>query len=151
MGVPGRTAGSKVLVVEPDARGRLRVLAALQGRHEPVIVDDGEDLLRAIRRVRPRLVLLAMARGRQGQAFRSCRSIKTDGREPPKVGLMDPWLRVGDPISTLGSCLGDGYLGGIPDGPQVLAFVDALLADSAPVVMKVAPAPGLWTRLLRKG
>lgn len=140
----------KVMVADPDPRGRLRAVSALHGRYDVVTPDPTEELVRAVRRLRPEVVLLAMPRGRSGQAFRSCRTLKTDGRDPPAVGLTDRWCRLGDPKASLSSCLGDGYLGGQVTPQQWLRFVGDMLEGKSPVVVMGEPEASLWTSLIRR-
>ena len=125
----------KVVLVDPDARGRLRLVAALHDHFEVVVPEEGEELVRAVRRYRPQVVVLAMPRGRLNAASRECRTIKTDGRDPPAVGLTDRWCRVADPKATLSTCMGDGYLGGQVEAAEIRRWVRQLADGKSPVVV----------------
>lgn len=124
-----------VLLVDPDPRGRLRLVSALHEHFEVLLPEPEEELVRAVRRLRPAVVVLAMPRGRVGAATRDCRTIKTDGRDPPTVGLTDRWCRLPDPKATLSSCLGDGYLGGQVDALGIRRWVRNLVDGQVPAVV----------------
>jgi hypothetical protein len=139
---------SVVLVADPDVRGRLWVVDSLRGGFAVSIPGPGENPLRAVRRLHPDAVLLAVPRGRSGEAERTCRLIKTDSGSPPLVGLLDQWGRVRRPERALSSALADGYIGGRIEAGELVAFTAGLLAGERPVVVH-KPPPGLLGRLLR--
>ena len=121
---------------------------ALRGDFVVSIPGPGENPLRAVRRLRPIVVLLAVPRNRSGEAVRTCRLIKTDSSAPPLVGLLDPRGRIRRPERTLPTALADGYLGGRVQAGELLEFTRALLAGERPVTSLQAPR-GLLKRLLR--
>lgn len=127
------TAPVRLLLSDPDARVRLRAVAVLRDEFDLVTLEPGEDVIRAVRRLRPALMLLAMPRARMTEALRVCLSLKTDAGTPPLIGLVDRWKRLGDPQRTLETCLGDGYLGGRASGDELLAFARALGDGVRPV------------------
>lgn len=137
-----------VLVADPDARARLKAVAALRGSFEVTTLDAGEEIVRGVRRLRPDLVLLAMPRARMNEALRSCRTVKTDGGHPPIVGLVDRWRRVTDADNTLAACKADGYLGGKAEADDFLAFALSLDAGERPVYLLEAEL-GLLGRIIR--
>jgi hypothetical protein len=137
-----------VLVADPDARGRLRAVSALRGTTEVLIPEPGELVIRAVRRLRPDVVLVAMPRARMREALRTARTIKTDGATPARVGLMDRWRRLKDPDETLRSCLANGYLGGKADSGAIVAFTRALSDGGRPISLFEGER-GLLGRLLR--
>lgn len=143
------SARPPVLVADPDVRGRLWIVDILRVAFAVTIPGPGEDPLRAVRRVRPDAVLLAVPRGRSAEAMRMCRVIKTDSDTPPRVGILDQWGRIGRPQRALDQALADGYLGGRVLPAEVERFTRDLLAGQKPVVSN-APPPGIFQRLLGK-
>lgn len=140
----------RVLLVDSDPRGRLRLVSALHERFEVLLPEPDEELVRAVRRLRPEAVVLAMPRGRVGAATRDCRTIKTDGRDPPAVGLTDRWCRLPDPKATLSSCLGDGYLGGTVEAPDIRRWVRNLVDGQVPAVTMGEAETTLLSRLFSR-
>ena len=141
------SAPSRLLLSDPDARARLRAVAALRDDFDLVTLDPGEDAVRAVRRLRPVLMLLAMPRARMTEALRVCRVLKTDAGTPPTIGLVDRWGRLGDPDRTLESCLGDGYLAGKATNEALVAFARALERGERPI-HRFEPELGLVGKLL---
>ena len=139
---------STILVADPDVRGRLWVVDSLRAGFSVSIPGPGENPLRAVRRLHPTAVLLAVPRGRSSEAVRTCRLIKTDSGTPPLVGLLDQWGRLRRPERTLSGALADGYIGGRIDADELGSFVRQLLARQRPVLIN-KPPPGILGRLLR--
>ena len=143
------TRPTRLFLIEPVAQVRLGWVRALSARFE-VETDLGElHPVRHVRRGRYGVVLLSLGRGRLTQGLRLCRTLKTDGNQPPKVGLIDRWARVADPEAALAAHLGDGYLGGVPEDKTLLDFVLKVGAGDRPVV-SCTPEQGLLARLLRR-
>lgn len=140
----------RVLLAQPDARGRLRVMSALGGRYDLVPLAPDEDPLRAVRSHRPALVLLEVPRGRSQNTMRACRAIKTDAGAPPRVALLDPQGRLTDPRAFLEACLADGYLGLELDDEDLRAFVREVLAGQRPVREGPPRRRGLLSRLFER-
>ena len=122
---------------------------SLRGDFAVSIPGPGENPLRAVRRLHPAAVLLAVPRGRSSEAVRTCRLIKTDSGNPPLVGLLDQWGRIRHPERTLSHALADGYLGGRIEDGELLVFARQLLAGERPMMVK-KPPPGLLGRLRRR-
>ena len=137
-----------LLVADPDVRGRLWVVDSLRADFVVSIPGPGENPLRAVRRLHPAAILLAVPRGRSNEAVRTCRLIKTDSGTPPLVGLLDQWSRIRRPERSLSHSLADGYIGGRIDSAELLDFAVSLLRGDRPVVIN-KPPPGLLKRLLR--
>lgn len=137
-----------LLVADPDVRGRLWVVDSLRAEFAVSIPGPGENPLRAVRRLHPAAILLAVPRGRSKEAVRTCRLIKTDSGTPPLVGLLDQWSRIRHPERTLSHAMADGYIGGRIDDADLLRFAHSLLHGERPVVTN-KPPPGLLKRLLR--
>jgi|GEM_PF-3446915 len=137
----------KLLLVDPAARDRLRVMAALTGLADVHTPEPTDDPVRLVRHTRFDLVLVALPRLAARRGLSLCRTLKTDGGRPPPVGLLDPWRRLRDIPGALEDSLADGYLGGAVD-PSVLArFLDGLQAGTRPRVEHPAPPRSLWGRL----
>ena len=137
-----------ILVADPDVRGRLWVVDSLREGFSMSIPGPGETPLRAVRRLHPDAVLLAVPRGRSSEAERACRLLKTDSSIPPLVGLLDQWGRIRRPERALSSTRADGYIGGRIEAAELVAFATALLAGKRPVLVH-KPPPGLLRRFLR--
>lgn len=137
---------SKVLIADPNPKGRLVALDALRERWEVVPLPDDEDPVRATRRLRPALLLLAVPAGRSQGALRACRSLKTEA-SPPRVALLDRDGRLADPEETMRSYLADGVLAGSFDAELLKKFVAGVIAGERPVVRAEATAKGLLGRL----
>ena len=95
-------------------------------------------------------VLLALSRGRASVIFRLCRALKTDGRDPPAVGLIDRWSRLEDPSASLTSCLGDGYLGGQLAPEEIRRWAGRLIERRGHVVVTGPAEQTFRDRLFRR-
>jgi hypothetical protein len=136
----------RVLVLEAELGLRLRWIAALSEVVDARGPADAGPPLREVRRDRVPWVLLGLGRGQLADGLQLCRQLRTD-REPPGVGLIDPWDRLGaDAALRLHGA--QGYLGGDPDPAQLRAFVSALVGGEQPLV-RVPARRGLLARLLR--
>ena len=104
-----------------------------------------DGFVRTVRSIRPDLVLIGVGRRAQLSA-RAAHQIKTDGVQPPLVGLMDWDGRISDAVSVAKDSLVDGIFVGTPTPDALRDFLLALRGDDA-VVMGEAPRRG-WKRLL---
>ena len=136
----------RLLLVEPDQTGRLRLLAAPSDRFEVVTLDGEEPLIRAARRLRPAVVLLGLPRIGVRPVLRACRALKTEQNYGYHVGLVDRAFRLSDPRSAGESWLADGYIGGAATEPELADFAAALVRGEHPVIV-LRPLPGLWSWL----
>ena len=141
------TARPTLLIADPDVRGRLRIVDILKADYQLDIPGPGEPPLRAARRVRPAVVLLAVPRGRSAEAVRTCRLIKTDSEPAPLIGLLDHWGRIPRPQRALEAAAADGYLGGRATPEDICRFTAALLRGEHPLFTN-DPPPGIFRRLL---
>ncbi len=140
----------RVLIADPHPTTRLIALDALRDAWEVVPLPDDEDPVRATRRYRPVLLLLAVPPGRSQGALRACRSLKTEA-SPPRVALLDRARRLDDPEEIMRSWLADGVLSGPFEAATLRTFVDDVLAGKRPALTG-QPAPrGLLSRLLGRG
>lgn len=140
----------RILLAQPETRSRLRVTAALRGRYDLVPLAPGDDPLRAVRSVRPALVLLEVPRHQSANSLRACRAIKTDAGSPPLVALLDLGQQVRTPRAAVEACLADGYLSAELDDDQLRAFVADVLAGRGPMRQGPPRPRGLLDRLLRR-
>lgn len=138
-----------LLVADPNVRSRLRVVDTLRADFAVSIPGPGETPLRAVRRLSPELVLLAVPRGRAAEAVRTCRVIKTDSNHPPRVGLLDPRNRLVLPDQAVSAALADGYLGGARVREELDTFIHALFKDTRPI-MRPHPIPNRLQRLIHR-
>ena len=139
----------RLLLVDPDVRGRLRAVSALSDFFEVGTCQDGEDPLRAARRWRPRLVMLGMPRPRSKEVRRACHAIKTDTISPPLVAIVDPFCKEAHPDVLLADTMGDGYLGGKVTPDQLVAFAQAVIAGQRPITLLDRPSGRLGRFLER--
>ena len=135
----------RLLVAVPDPVMRLVALDALRDRYDVVPMPTDEDPLRAARRLKPAVVLLAIPLGRTQGALRAARSLKTEAN-PPRVGLIDRPGRLSDPEGAIAGGVADGYLSGTADADAMRAFVADMRAGRRPIVK--GAERGLIGRLL---
>jgi len=138
-----------LLVADPDVRGRLWTVDALRSGYSIETLSPGEAPLRAARRVRPRVMLLGVPRGRSVEVIRTCKMVKTDSVSAPLVGLLDPWCRLAKPTQLLPRSLADGYLGGPVSADSLQEFVQELLRGEHPI-REGSPCSGFFKKLLRR-
>jgi len=138
-----------LLVADPDVRGRLWTVDALRAGYSIETLSPGEAPLRAARRVRPRLMLLGVPRGRANEAIRTCKMVKTDSVGSPLVGLLDPWCRLARPQQSVSRALADGYLGGQVSVGALQEFVQALIRGDKPI-QEGQSGSGFVQKLLRR-
>lgn len=143
-----QTEPISVLLAVPDPHLRLGLLAALRDRYSLTPLGPGEDPLRAARRLRPSLVLLAVPRSRSAATLHACRAIKTDAGTAPLVALIDVNARLSHPNSAVEAASADGYLGMDLEDADLLAFVQAVLSGERPVCVSPDRPRGLLARLL---
>ncbi len=137
----------RVLLIDPAARDRLQVMALLQGHADVHAPEEGEDPLRRTRRTRFDAVLVALPRLAARRGLHLCRTIRTDGGNPPPVGILDPWRRLGDIPGALTESDASGYLGGEASADDLADFLTALLANDRPCVVRRPPMRSVWARL----
>jgi len=131
----------RLLVAVPAAHERLKLVAALRDAFEVHALESGQDPVREARRLHPALVLLAVPRGKQGEALRACRAMKTDAGSVARVVLYDPHGRLSEPESALDASLADGYLG---DEAALLEVAEAALRGE--VLVREGPHKRGWWR-----
>lgn len=140
------TARPKLLLADPNPATRLAAVDALGQEWEVIPLPEDEDPVRAARRLRPAVLLLAVPPSRAQSALRACRSLKTEAN-PPKVALLDHGGRLSDPAEALSAWLADGLCSGTLDPAALAAFVRAVVAGERPI-LRGAPPRGLLGRLL---
>ena len=125
-----------VLVHAQAAHVRLAIVDALRDLAE--VVPAGGDALRALRAHRPDVVLVALRRRDRRETLALARSLKTDGRQPPLVGLIDPSGVLSDPSSACERAEADGCLQGPVDATTLAELLAGL---SGPGCVQVGKAP----------
>ncbi len=128
-----------VLVVAHATHMRLSLVDGLRGHAE--VTSSGDDPLRYLRANRVDVVLVALRRRDRRQTLALARRIKTDGRQPPLVGLIDPNGLLSDPAQACRDTHADGCLQGPIDGPGLIALLDGL---ASPTPSVIGQAPGGW-------
>jgi len=134
----------KVIVHAQAAHVRLAIVDGLRGAAE--VVPSGDDTIRTLRASRAEVVLVALRRRDRRQTLSLARRIKTDGRQPPLVGLIDPAGVLSDPTTACERTVADGCLQG-PIDAEGLAELLAGLSAAGPTI--VGKAPEGWGLLRR--
>ena len=96
----------KLVVVERAAHRRLKLVDALRTTFQVESVEMLDGVVRTVRSNRPAIVLIGVGRRIQ-QSTRAVHQIKTDGVNPPLVGLIDWDGRIANPASTAREALAD--------------------------------------------
>ena len=134
----------RLLLIDEDPRQRLLLTAFLSPHYQVEGPGPGEDPLKAARVIRPDLALLSLHRHRPDAALKLCRLLKTDlspvrwvgiygsGSGPPPEEVLGPWMA-------------DGYLGGPPNAPRLLQFLEAMGRGDQPCISPPPPPSG-WLR-----
>jgi hypothetical protein len=113
-----------VLVHAHAAHIRLAIMDGLRDRAQ--VIPGGTDPLRTLRAHRPEVVLVAVRRRDRRQTLALARSLKTDGRSPPLLGLIDPGGVLSDPKAACERAEADGCLQGPVDEPGLAALLEGL-------------------------
>lgn len=132
-----------VLIYAQAAHTRLAIVDGLRDLVE--VIPGGTDPLRTLRAMRPEVVLVAVRRRDRRQTLALARSLKTDGRSPPLLGLIDPGGVLGDPRAACERTEADGCL----QGPVTLAGLAALLEglrSAELALLGEAPSGRGWLR-----
>ncbi len=140
----------RVLIADPHPMSRLVALDALREGWEVVPLADDDDPVRATRRLKPALLLLAVPPGRSQGALRACRSLKTEA-SPPRVALLDRTGRLSDPDEVMRAWLADGVISGAFEAATLARFVTAVIAGERPIVRGAPSSRSLLGRLLGRG
>lgn len=118
----------KVLIVddEPNIVASLEFLMSRQG-YETLVVDDGDEVLAAVERFRPHLVLLdVMLPHRDG--FEVCQQLRAEGHEKLKIIMLTAKGRESEVTKGLGVGA-DSYVTKPFSTRELVAQVAKLLAE----------------------
>jgi DNA-binding NarL/FixJ family response regulator len=132
-----------LIVVEPKAHRRLKLVASLRETFQVEPLLSLDSALRQIRSVRPAVVLIGLGR-RPAPGTRLARQIKTDANTTAMVGLIDWSGRLENPEACIRDTGSDGLFHGTPSATQAQAFVDALNASTPSIHGE--PKAGLFRR-----
>ena len=135
----------RAVIVERAAHRRLRLVDSLRSEFQVDSMEMLDGFVRQVRSIRPDVVLIGVGR-RVQQSARAAHQIKTDGVQPPLVGLMDWDGRLNDPHTVVEDARADGVFLGVPTAEDVQEFVKALASD-VPTIMGQVQGRG-WKRLL---
>lgn len=140
---PGRP---RLLLVDDDIARRLELTGWLAARWDvrPATLDD--DPVRLARQLRPEGALLAMDRKVSDRVLRVCRTLRTDVRAVPFVGLYEGGSRRRGAWIAMELWMASGYLGLPSDEPGVTGWVEAMARGERPSVVP-ARAEGALDRL----
>jgi hypothetical protein len=112
------------MVVAKAAHVRLALVDGLRGMTTVILA--GVDPLRTLRASRPDVVLVAVRRRDRQRSLTLARSLRTDGRQPPLVGLVDPGSVLADPQQAMVQVDAGGCLVGRVDRDRIRALLSAL-------------------------
>ena len=135
----------RAVIVERAAHRRLRLVDSLRRDFHVDAMEMLDGFVRQVRAIRPDVVLIGVGRRVQRSA-RAAHQIKTDGVQPPLVGLMDWDGRLTDPHAAAQDAGADGVFLGEPTAEDMQAFVKALASDE-PIIMGLTRGRG-WKRFL---
>ncbi len=121
-----------VLVHAGAVHVRLQLVDGL--REFATVVPTGADPIRDLRSHRPDVVLVALRRRDRRQKIALARSLKTDGRQPPLLGLIDPGGVLSDPEVACERAQADGCLVGALDAGSLRRLVSSLSGPSCVVI-----------------
>ena len=138
----------RAVVVERAAHRRLRIVDALRLSHAVDAVEILDGLVRTVRSIRPELVLIGVGR-RVQVSTRVAHQIKTDGANPPLVGLMDWDGRLSNPVSVAREATVDGVFLGTPEPESLQQFVADMESGDDVVVVGEASL-NVWKRLFSR-
>jgi len=113
-----------VLIHAEAAHIRLQMFDMLRGVAR--VLPGGSSPIRALRAQRPDVVLVAVRRRDRQQCLALARNIKTDGRQPPLVGLVDPEGALSDPSTACERSASDGCVSGPLDAELLTEFLARL-------------------------
>ena len=137
---------STLVIVEPKAHRRLKLVDGLRSAHTSHPLSSIDGALRHIRAQRPNIVLVGVGR-RTEPALRLARQIKTDGGNQAMVGLIDWSGRLKDPAELARSCGARGVYIGDPSKDALVDFVEQLVTGDL-TIAGAAPT-GRIGRLLK--
>jgi len=136
----------RAVIVERAAHRRLRIVDALRAEYQVDAIEMLDGFVRTVRAIRPEIVLIGVGR-RVQQSTRAAHQIKTDGTQPPLVGMMDWDGRLRDPVSKARDAMADGVFLGAPSSEELQRFVVALGEQEDVVIMGERPSSP-WKRFL---
>lgn len=125
----------RLLLVDDDIARRLELTGWLAGRWDvrPATLD--EDPVRLARQLRPEGALLAMDRKVSERVLRVCRTLRTDVRAVPFVGIYEAGSRRRGAWIAMELWMASGYLGLPSDEAGVSGWVDAMARGERPSVV----------------
>jgi hypothetical protein len=113
-----------VMIHAGAARVRLQLTDAM--RQLAQIIPSGSDPLRTLRAHKPDVLLIAVRRRDRGASLSLAQRLKTDGRSPPLLGLIDPRCVLSDPIAACTRAQADGCLQGELSTERLAALLQGL-------------------------
>lgn len=138
----------RLLVIDDHPARRLESTATLAPLFDAFPLAHDEDPLRAARTRRPDIALVTLARRDAEAGLRLVRTLRTDPRPVPRVGVLEhpPYAR--GPWVAMELWMADGWLGLPADAAALRAFTEALWRGDRPVRRPPAPERGALGRLL---
>jgi DNA-binding NarL/FixJ family response regulator len=139
----------KLLLVDEERTRRLAAAAALADRFDVVTVTEGQDPVRSARAAHPDLGLVFVRARQPDAALRLARSLRTDVRAVPRVGVVDTRRRPFPVAQVVDVWLADGFYAGPLDADAIVGFAEAVWRGDRPVVERPSEA-GPFARLIRR-
>lgn len=143
-------ARPRLLIIDDDVARRLEYTSALAGRFDAWPLADGEDPLRAARVRRPDLALVALSRRDVEAGLRLVRTLRTDTRPVPRVGVLEAGPRPRGAFVCMELWMADGWLGLPATGAEVVEFALAVHQGERPVRTGATEGGGRLARLVSR-
>lgn len=138
----------KLLVIDDDPTRRLQSTATLAQLFDAFPLAHDEDPLRAARTRRPDIALVTLSRRDSEAGLRLVRTLRTDPRPVPRVGVLEHPPHPRGPWVAMELWMADGWLG-LPANPAGLReFTEALWRGERPVRRPPAAERGALGRLV---
>lgn len=140
----------RLLVIDDDPARRLESTSILAQPFDAFPVAHEEDPLRAARTRRPDIALVTLSRRDTEAGLRLVRTLRTDPRPVPRVGVLEPPPYARGPWVAMELWMADGWMGVPVDAAALLEFTEALWRGERPVRRPPPPSRGLVGRLIAR-
>jgi len=146
----GPDISRRLLIAVEANHTRLKLADQLKESWQIVPWDPESQPIRTVRAHGPAVVLLGVRRRNPRQTLDMARSIKTDGKHPPRVALIDPHGTLTDGATSVQQGWVDGLLVGPASEDTVRQWVNQVARGEAPVIGADRPSTGVAGRIWRR-